>query len=291
VSPGDLARLVALAAVWGLAFVFIRVAVPPLGPVALTVIRTLLAGCALLLVAYALGIRLGWRTRWRRFLAFGILNSAIPFMLISAAEEAMTAAFTAILVATAPLFGALIAAVWAGEPLTARRVGGLLAGVAGVSLLVGWNPAGAALPPAWSIAATLAAAALFGVAANYTRLKIRDIPALATAAGSQLCAGALLVPLIAAVPPAAVPAPVEWASAAALALLSSALAFVLYFRLIANVGPVKTLTVNFLSPLFGVSGGVLLLGEPITANMIAGTVVILAGTAVVLRSASVRPRA
>ena len=282
-SSGDLARLVALAAVWGLAFVFIRVAVPPLGPVALTVIRTLLAGCALLLVAHAVGVRLGWQTRWRRFLAFGILNSAIPFMLISAAEKAMTAAFTAILVATAPLFGALIAAVWAGEPLTARRVGGLLAGVAGVSLLVGWNPGGAALPPAWSIAATLAAAALFGVAANYTRLKIRDIPPLATAAGSQLCAGTLLLPLVAAVPPAAMPAPVEWASAVALALLSSALAFVLYFRLIANVGPVKTLTVNFLSPLFGVTGGVVLLDEPVTANMIAGTAVILAGTALVLR--------
>ena len=287
-SPADLARLVALSGCWGLAFVFIRVAVPPLGPVTLTVIRTLGAGCALLLVVHAVGVRLHWRTRWRRFLAFGILNSAIPFMLISAAEKAMTAAFTVILVATAPLFGALIAAVWAGEPLTARRVGGLLAGVAGVSLLVGWNPTGAALPPSWAIAATLAAAALFGVAANYTRLKIRDIPPLATATGSQLCAGTLLLPLVAAVPPAAMPAPVEWASAVALALLSSALAFVLYFRLIANVGPVKTLTVNFLSPLFGVSGGVLLLGEPVTANMIAGTAVILAGTALVLRAGGSR---
>ena len=283
-SPADLARLVGLAAVWGLAFVFIRVAVPPLGPVALTVIRTLVAGCALFLVARAIGVELGWRTRWRRFLAFGIVNSAIPFMLISAAEEAMTAAFAAILVATAPLFGALIAAVWAGEPLTARRVGGLLAGVAGVALLVGWNPTGAPLPPAWAIAATLGAAALFGVAANYTRLRIRDIPPLVTAAGSQLCAGALLLPLVAAVPPVAMPSAIEWASALALALLSSALAFLLYFRLIANVGAVKTLTVNFLSPLFGVSGGVLLLGEPVTANMVAGTAVILTGTALVLRT-------
>lgn len=283
-SSADLARLVGLAAVWGLAFVFIRVAVPPLGPVALTVIRTLVAGCALFLVARAIGVELGWRTRWRRFLAFGIVNSAIPFMLISAAEEAMTAAFAAILVATAPLFGALIAAVWAGEPLTARRVGGLLAGVAGVALLVGWNPTGAPLPPAWAIAATLGAAALFGVAANYTRLRIRDIPPLVTAAGSQLCAGALLLPLVAAVPPVAMPSAIEWASALALALLSSALAFLLYFRLIANVGAVKTLTVNFLSPLFGVSGGVLLLGEPVTANMVAGTAVILTGTALVLRT-------
>jgi drug/metabolite transporter (DMT)-like permease len=284
VSPADLARLLGLAAVWGLAFVFIRVSVPPLGPVALTVIRTLVAGCALLLVARALGVHLGWRTRWRRFLAFGIVNSAIPFMLISAAEQAMTAAFAAIVVATAPLFGALVAAVWAGEPLTARRIVGLLAGVAGVALLVGWRPAGAELPPAWSIAAALAAAALFGVAANYARLKLRDVPTMAAAAGGQLSAGILLLPFVAAVPPTAMPSPVEWASALALALLSSAAAFVLYFRLIANVGPVKTLTVNFLSPLVGVTGGVLLLGEPVTANMIAGTALILASTALVLRA-------
>jgi drug/metabolite transporter (DMT)-like permease len=284
VSPADLARLLGLAAVWGLAFVFIRVSVPPLGPVALTVIRTLVAGCALLLVARALGVRLGWRTRWNRFLAFGVVNSAIPFMLISAAEQAMTAAFAAILVATAPLFGALVAAVWAGEPLTARRIVGLVAGVAGVALLVGWRPAGAELPPAWSIAATLAAAALFGVAANYARLKLQDIPAMAAAAGGQLSAGILLLPVVAAVPPTAMPSPVEWASALALALLSSAAAFVLYFRLIANIGPVKTLTVNFLSPLVGVTGGVVLLGEPVTANMIAGTALILASTALVLRA-------
>jgi drug/metabolite transporter (DMT)-like permease len=120
------------------------------------------------------------------------------------------------------------------------------------------------------------------VAANYTRLKIRDVPPLATAAGSQLCAGLLLLPLVAVVPPVATPSPVEWASAFALALASSAFAFVLYFRLIASVGPVKTLTVNFLSPLFGVGGGVWLLGEPVTANMIAGTAIILIGTALVL---------
>jgi drug/metabolite transporter (DMT)-like permease len=195
----------------------------------------------------------------------------------------MTAAFAAILVATAPLFGALIAAVWAGEPLTARKAGGLVLGFVGVALVVGWNPADAALPPAWAIGATLGAAALFGVAANYSRLKAGGIPPLAMAAGAQLSAGLLLVPFIALVPPVAMPSPVEWGNALALALLSSGLAFVLYFRLIADVGPVKTLTVNFLSPLFGVSGGVLLLGEPVTANMITGTAVILAGTALVLR--------
>ena len=283
-SAADLARLVGLAACWGLAFVFIRVAVPPLGPVALSVIRTLGAGCVLLLYARAIGVNVEWRARWPRFLAFGILNSAIPFVLIAAGEKVLTAAYSAILVATAPLFGAVVAAVWAREPLTARKLAGLFLGIAGVGLVVGWNPAGAEPPPAWAIAATLVAAAMFGVAANYARLRTGDIPPMATAAGSQLCAGLLLLPFVVAVPPVAMPSPVELANAIGLALASSALAFVLYFRLIANVGAVKTLTVNFLSPLFGVSGGVLLLGEPVTANMVAGTAVILAGTALVLRS-------
>ena len=271
-----------LAAVWGLAFVFIRVAVPPLGPVGLSVFRTLVAGAVLFLYARAIGIDLRWRARWPRFVAFGMLNSGVPFVLIAAAEEALTASFTVILVATAPLFAALIAAAWAHEQLTARKIGGLLLGIAGVALLVGWEPAGAVAPPAWAVAATLGAAALYGVAANYTKLKTGDIPPLATAAGSQLCAGLALLPLVAAAPPVAAPSPVEWASALALALASSAFAFVLYFRLIANVGAVKTLTVNFLSPLFGVTGGVLLLGEPVTANMLAGTAAILAATALVL---------
>jgi len=284
VRPADLARLLGLATIWGLGFVFIRVAVPPLGPVALTMIRTLVAGGALVLLARALGVGLHWRARWGRFLAFGALNSTTPFLLVSTAEQAMSAAFAAILFATAPLFGAFIAAVWARDPLGPSRIAGLVAGVLGVALLVGWNPAGAEPPPAWSVAAMLAAATLFGVAATYARLRLHDIPSIAAAGGSQLSGGLLLLPLVAAVPPTAMPSPVEWASALALALLSSALAFVLYFRLIANVGAVKTLTVNFLAPLAGVAGGVVLLGEPVTVNMIAGAAVILAGTALVLRS-------
>jgi drug/metabolite transporter (DMT)-like permease len=108
---------------------------------------------------------------------------------------------------------------------------------------------------------------------------------MATAAGSQLGSALLVLPFVAAVPPTAMPTPLEWLNVVALALLSSALAFILYFQLIRNVGPVKTLTVNFLTPLFGVGGGVLLLGERVTANMMVGAAVILVGTALVLGAA------
>jgi drug/metabolite transporter (DMT)-like permease len=289
-GAADLARLVVLAAAWGLAFVFIRVAVPPLGPVTLTALRALIAGAVLVIYVRRHGIALRAADRWPRYLTLAFFGGAAPFVLIAAAEEAMTASFAVVLVSTAPLFAALIAAVWAGGPLTIPKLGGLVLGIAGVALLVSWTPSGAELPPAWAIAATLAAAAMYGIAGVYAKLRAADIPPLAAAAGNQLGAVALLVPLVPIVPPTAAPSAIAWGCVLALALLSSALALVLYFRLIASVGPVKTLTVNFLTPLFGVAGGALLLGEPITANLLAGTAVILAGTALVLRSPT-RPAA
>jgi drug/metabolite transporter (DMT)-like permease len=288
-SAGDIGRLVLLAAVWGLAFVFIRVAVMPLGPVALVELRQVIAGVALALYARSIGLSLQVRERWRIYLPIALLNSALPFVLIAAAQQELTASFTVILVSTSPLFAALISAVALDDPLTLRKTGGLVLGIAGVALLIGWNPSALDLPPLWAIAAVLAAALLYAIAGVYTRIRAQGIPPMATAAASQLASAALVLPFVAVRPPAAMPTALEWLNVIALALLSSALAFILYFQLIRNIGPVKTLTVNFLTPLFGVGGGALLLGERITANMLGGAAVILVGTALVLGGA--RPRA
>jgi drug/metabolite transporter (DMT)-like permease len=284
-SASDLGRLVLLAAVWGLAFVFIRVAVMPLGAFALVELRQVIAGVALALYVRSLGIPLDLRGRWRVYLPIAALNSAVPFVLIAAAQRELAASYTVILVSTSPLFAALIAAAALKDPLTPGKVAGLLLGIAGVALLIGWNPAALEPPPLRAIVAVLVAALLYAIAGVYTRVRAQGIPPMATAAGSQLGSALLVLPFVAAVPPAAMPTPLEWLNVVALALLSSALAFILYFQLIRNVGPVKTLTVNFLTPLFGVGGGVLLLGERVTANMMVGAVVILVGTALVLGAA------
>lgn len=288
-APADFGRLVLLAAVWGLAFVFIRVAVMPLGPFALVELRQVIAGVALALYLRSLGLALDFRGRWRIYLPLAFLNSAIPFVLIAAAQRELAASYAVILVSTSPLFAALIAAAALKDPLTLRKMSGLVLGIAGIALLVGWNPAALAVPPAWAIAATLAAALLYAIAGVYTRIVAQGIPPIATAAGSQLAAALVVLPFVAIAPPAAMPTALEWLNVLALALLSSALAFILYFQLIRNVGPVKTLTVNFLAPLFGVAGGAMLLGERITANMLTGAAVILVGTALVLGGA--HPRA
>jgi drug/metabolite transporter (DMT)-like permease len=284
-SASDLGRLVLLAAVWGLAFVFIRVAVMPLGAFALVELRQVIAGVALALYVRSLGIPLDLRGRWRVYLPIAALNSAVPFVLIAAAQRELAASYTVILVSTSPLFAALIAAAALKDPLTPGKVAGLLLGIAGVALLIGWNPAALEPPPLRAIVAVLVAALLYAIAGVYTRVRAQGIPPMATAAGSQLGSALLVLPFVAAVPPAAMPTPLEWLNVVALALLSSALAFILYFQLIRNVGPVKTLTVNFLTPLFGVGGGVLLLGERVTANMMVGAAVILVGTALVLGAA------
>ena len=276
-SAADLLRLAVLAACWGLAFVFIRVAVQPLGAFVLVELRALLGCLVLLLYASMSGVAIDWRRNWRKFVIFGALGSAFPFTLIALAQTVLSASFAVVLVTMAPLFSALIAAFWLGDRMTVRKTGGLLLGLVGVALLTGFKPDSAGAAPPWAVALALATAALYGVAGVYSKRNLAGIAPLAAAAGSQLGAALLLLPLAVVFPPNAAPSLVQWLNVAALAVFSSALAFILYFRLIDSIGPVKTASVNYLTPLFGVAGGVLVLGEPLTANLLIGLAMILAG--------------
>lgn len=281
-SAGDLLRLAVLAACWGLAFVFIRVAVQPLGAFALVELRALLGCLVLLLYASLSGVAIEWRRNWRKFVIFGALGSAFPFTLIALAQTVLSASLAVVLVTMAPLFSALIAAFWLGDRMTVRKTGGLLLGLVGVAFLTGFKPDSAGAAPPWAVALALATAALYGVAGVYSKRSLAGIAPLAAAAGSQLGAALLLLPLALVFPPNAAPSLVQWLNVAALAVFSSALAFILYFRLIDSIGPVKTASVNYLTPLFGVAGGVLVLGEPLSANLLIGLAMILAGVTLVL---------
>ncbi len=281
-SAADLLRLAVLAACWGLAFVFIRVAVPALGPFVLVELRALLACIVLLVYARLCGVAIDWGRNWRQFLIFGALGSALPFTLIALAQTVLSASYAVVLVTMAPLFSALIAAVWLGDSLTLRKTAGLLLGLGGVALLTGFKLDSASAAPPWAVAMALAAATLYGIAGVYSKRKAAGIAPLAAAAGSQFGAALLLLPMALVFPPSAAPSLVQWLNVLALAVFSSALAFILYFRLIDSIGPVKTVSVNYLTPLFGVAGGVLALGEPLTANLLAGLALILAGVTLVV---------
>ena len=279
----SLALLVLLAALWGGSFVFMRVAVPAVGPVPLSYARVAIAAFVLLIIAFAQRRVPPFRTRWREFAVVGVVNSAIPFVLFCYAEQYVNASTGAVLNATSPFFAAIAAAVWLAEPLTLRKVGGMALGLAGVVVLVGWHPETMSRDVALAVAACLVAAICYALAGVYTKRKLAGTPSFAVACASQVAAALALMP---ALPFAPVPGPLTTivvANVAALAIASTALAYLIYFKLIADVGPQRALTVTFLIPLFGVLWGALFLDEPVTASLLTGALLIVAGVALALR--------
>ncbi len=282
-SPSSLALLVLLAALWGGSFVFMRVAAPALGPLPLAYARVSLAAIALLLLAFAQRRVPPLRTRWREFAVLGAVNSAAPFALFSFAALHVPASTAAILNATSPFFAAVAAAYWLGDALTWRKVAGMALGFAGVATLVGWHPEALTTNVALALAACLVGALCYALGGVYAKRTLADVPSRALACASQVMAAVALMPLL---PFTTVPGPVTPAVIAcvvALALASTALAYLIYFKLIADAGPQRALTVTFLIPLFGVLWGFLFLGEPVTAGMLAGGALVVAGTALALR--------
>jgi drug/metabolite transporter (DMT)-like permease len=283
VKPLDMLELIALAAIWGASFLFMRLAAPEFGPVALTALRV--AGAALFLLPL-----LAWRggvgtlrTHWKPIAVVGVVNSALPFTLFTVAALAINAGLSAILNSTAPLWAAAIAALWLGERLTPARLAGLGIGFAGV-LFLAWDkasfePGDHGVSAGVAIAACLVATLCYGFAANYTKRTLQGVSPLAVAAGSQAAAGVALALPAAWTWPVSLPGATAWSAVATLALLCTAVAYLMYFRLIARLGPSKAISVTFLLPLFGVLWGALFLGEAVTGVMLAGCAVILVGTA------------
>jgi drug/metabolite transporter (DMT)-like permease len=277
----DLGYLILLGMLWGGSFLFIRIGVPELGPFVLVELRVGIAAVALALCAVILGRLPKVRARWKQFAILGAVNAAIPFSLISAAEIHLTASLAAILNSTTVMFTALVAAVWMGDPLTARKVVGVVMGIVGVAVLVGWDPIALNWAVVLSVGAMLAASLSYALAAVYTKRMFAGSPPLAIAIGQQTAASMLLLPLAAASLPAERPSAAATISVLALALLSTAVAYMLYYRLIENVGPTSTTTVTLLVPVFGLLLGVLILNEPFGLGTLVGLGTILCSVALV----------
>ena len=282
-TPADTARLVALAAIWGAAFIFMRVAAPVLGPAWTPELRVLIGGLALLAWFRAIGFDPGLRAHWRFYLLVGTVNIAVPFVLYSFAAMHAQASLLSITNATSPIFGLAWAALFGDERVTLRKALGLGLGIAGVALIA--QPTGDALDPlfGWAVAAALGACCAYGLAGPLIKRYAGEASPRGMAAGNQLAAAVVLLPLLPLLPPLAAPDALVIANVLALALLASGVAFVLYFRLMADVGATRALTVTYLIPLFGIFWGWLFLGEALPAAALAGGVLILAGTVLVTR--------
>jgi drug/metabolite transporter (DMT)-like permease len=280
-TTASLLRLLLLSAIWGGSFLLIRIGAPALGPVPLMEARVLLA--ALFLAAVARGAaataglaRRTGATTW----SSACFNSALPFLLFGYAALTLSAGMLSILNATSPLWGTLIGALWQRTPLDGRRQAGLALGVAGVGLLVGFDRVALQPGAGAAIAASLAAALCYAVASNYTKAA-KTVEPFANAHGSMWAASLLLLPALLAFPPAATPAAGIVAIVVALGVVCTGVAYLLYFRLIDDIGAAPALTVTFLIPLFGTFFGWLFLDEAVGWHTLAGGAVVIAGTALV----------
>ena len=281
----NILSLIVLGAMWGGSYLFIRLSIDVFHPVLIADLRLLIA--ALLIGLYLLldrstrsylKIQAGDRLR---LLIVGFFNSALPFCLIAYAMQSLTVGLGSILNATAPIWGSLVA-YWAlRDPLSVWRVLGLLLGVMGVFILVGGISLLDTAPHGWEILAMLTATFSYGASASYIQKYCADLPPLKITFGSMLLGGLLILPLAIYLAPSAHAWPTSYEpywSVLGLGVISTALAYVLYFRLIEDVGPAKAISSTFLIPVFGMIFGYFLLGEAVDAQMLLGASIVLLGT-------------
>jgi drug/metabolite transporter (DMT)-like permease len=281
VKPKELGLLLLLGAIWGLSYVFIRVASPVLGPAVLMLFRFAVGGLAILgylaLRGTARPALADLRTHARAFLIGGLFFAALPTTLIGFAELRITASLATVLNASTPFFAAMGAAVWLREAFPPRRVVGLVLGFVGVAVAVGTNGLDVGWGASLSVGASITAAACYGLYGVYLRRSALPVGGVSFSLGTQLMATLLLI-----APGAATYRPFAWSTpvlvaALGLGLASTAFAYLLYHYLIEHVGATQTSTVTFVSPVFGILAAALLLGEPIGAGLVAGLALIVIG--------------
>jgi drug/metabolite transporter (DMT)-like permease len=273
---------VLLASIWGASFMFMRTASHEMGPLASAGLRVSIAALFLLPILLFKGLGGVLREHWKITLFFGVLNSAVPFVCFTYALLAITTGLSAILNATVPLFGALIAWLWLKDKPSGSRMLGLAVGFIGVTMLAwdkaSFKPDANGLSTGWAVVACLLACLCYGTAASVAKRYMAGLPSLVSATGSQIGASIALIPFTLLYWPSQAPGLQAWGAVMLLGVVCTGLAYILYFRLIERAGPSRALAVTFAIPAFAVFYGVLLLGESITPWMVICALVIIAGT-------------
>src|SRR4051794_12804428 len=278
----ELALLALLATLWGASYTFIKLGVATIPPLTLIAARTMIAGILLLAIMRWRGIVLpGDAATWWRFLFQACLNSVIPFTLIAWAERSLDAGLATILNSTVPVFAFLLTfAITRHEPVTARKLFGVLTGLAGICLIVGVQALGGLGEQLVAQIAIVAATICYAGAAIFSR-GFEGLDPMAPAAGSMLCGAAILVPLSLVIdrPWTLAPSASSMLALLSLAVFSTALAFVIYFRLIQTLGSVGTTAQAYLRVPIGVAIGVLFLRETLTSTAWVGLGCVVIGVA------------
>ncbi|MEE1674593.1 DMT family transporter [Agarivorans aestuarii] len=273
-------RLLLLSAIWGSSFLFMRIAAPVLGPAMLIELRVGFAALFLLLVGYFLKKKLNLKQHWRHYFILGFFNSALPFLLLAYAAQTLSASLLSILNATAPIWGAIISALWLRQALPGKKVLGLVIGVVGVAILVGFDNASIEPGAKLAIAASIGAAVCYGIASSYAH-SAKSVEPFANAHGGMWASTILVLPALLFFPVVETPSSNLLLSVVFLGVVCSGVAYLLYYRLISDVGASSALTVTFLIPIFGIFWGSVFLQESIGWSTVVGTMIILLGTALV----------
>ena len=280
--PKELALLLVLSTLWGASYSFTKIGVETIPPLTLIAARTLIAGTILVAIIQWRGLTLpGEASTWRRFLFQACLNSVVPFTLIAWAQQTVDAALATILNSTSPVFTFLLSLLVARhEPVTSLKLFGVAAGVAGICLIVGVQALGGIGQALWSQLAIVAATVCYAGAAIFGK-GFKGLDPIMPAAGSMICAAAVLVPasLIADRPWTLTPSMESILALLALSVFSTALAFAIYFRLLQTLGSIGTTAQAYLRVPIGVAIGVMLLGEKLSSTGMIGLLFVIAGVA------------
>lgn len=281
----SLLHLFILAAIWGASFLFMRMAAASLGPAILIELRVGFAALTLFLVALYLKRasvfkELAFKAHHKHFFIIGALNSAFPFLLFAYAAQTLNASTLSILNSTTPIWGAVVGMFWAKTKPTKSVLLGLILGLTGVVLLVGQNQFSINSDSFIAIIAALCASLSYAIASHYTKYAPKLTP-FNNAHGSMWAASFMVLPLILFMPIREVPSTSVMLGVLALGVVCTALAYILFFKLIDDIGPTSALTVTFLIPLFGIFWGHIILDETIGSNTLLGAFFVISGTMLV----------
>ena len=297
-NPVDILRMLSLAAIWGASFLFMRVIAPVIGTIPTAFFRVSIAAVGLLVILGLMRISWDFKGKFKTVMLLGMINSGIPATLYSVAAQVLPAGYSAIFNATTPLMGVLIGGLFFHEKLTAAKLGGVFLGLFGVGILTRAGPVAFNMELLMGALACLMATTCYGFAGFLARRWLDHAGGLdsrLSALGSMLGATLLLLPLfgysVISQPPASWGGWSVWLSLLGLGLVCTAFAYIIYFRLLTSVGPVKSMTVTFMIPPFGVLWGALFLDEPLSMAHVYGGLLITAALWMVLRPArrAIRP--
>jgi drug/metabolite transporter (DMT)-like permease len=265
-----------MGAIWGVPYLFIKVAVEHMPPPVVVFGRTSIAVVPLLIIAARAGALRPALACWRPLLAFAALEMAIPWFLLTDAERHLPSGLTGLLIACVPIVGAVVGFLLGDHhALAPRRLAGIALGLGGVTLLVAADLSGEA--PWWSIAEVLLVCVGYATAPFIAARRLADVPDLGVVALSLSAVALVYAPIALATWPDEAPPARAWLAVVALGVLCTAIAFVVFFRLIAAVGPTRSTLITFVNPAVAVAVGAIFLDEEITATTLAGFALVLAG--------------